>query len=164
MWWIKLLGEVVGIGKNTLTRRVERKKIEAESKIKIAIAKTEAEVNRIISNTTSDNAIDLESVKQLDRTWKDEFIITLFLMPVFSAAVVPFILAFKSGKWENLNQYMVESYKSLNQLPDWYPYVVGLILISTFGFRSMLRKGIEAFAVKWSSRTKIIQHNTGNNP
>lgn len=156
MNWFKTALELIGIGKNALESKAKRKMVEAESKIKIAQAKTDAEVNRINSNTTSDNATDFEAVKQLDRTWKDEFIIILFMMPVFSAAIVPFIIAYKSGGWEQLNQYTIDSFKSLNELPQWYPYVIGLILVATFGFRSLIRKLIEALIEKWASKFKSI--------
>ena len=152
MKWIGIILEVIGVGKNALESKAKRKQVEAESKIKIAQAKTNAEVNRIESNTISDNATDFEAVKQLDRTWKDEFIIILFMTPVFSAAFVPFITAYKGGEWEQLNQYMIDSFKSLNELPGWYPYVIGLILVATFGFRSMTRKIIEVVATRWASK------------
>lgn len=143
MNWISAVLNIIGIGGKALEKRAERKMAKIESENKINEAVTNAEVKRIESITASDNTIDLESVKQMQKSWKDEFLMTIIYTPFAIVVIVPFITAFKTGNWENLNTYMINSFKTLNDLPEWYPWIAGLILIATFGFRSILRKGIE---------------------
>lgn len=144
MNWIKTVLDIIGIGKNALDNRAKRKLAKIESENKINEAKTNAEVKRIESVTNSDNSIDFESVKQMKTSWKDEFLMTIVYTPFGVVIIVPFITAYKTGTWENLNTYMIDSFKTLNDLPEWYPWIAGLILVATFGFRSIMRKGIES--------------------
>lgn len=139
---------VLGIGKQALADKAKLKQLKAQQKHSIIIAKTNAEVNRITSNTTSDNEIDLETVRQMQITWKDDVLTYLFLVPVFIASIVPFILAYKTDTWELLNKYVSDSYQSLNGLPEWYKWILGLVVIATLGFRSMLRKAVN----KWVNK------------
>ncbi|MGY6650233.1 hypothetical protein [Wenyingzhuangia sp. IMCC45574] len=144
MNWISAVLDLIGIGKKAIENRAKRKLSKIESENKINEAKTFAEVKRIESITASDNSIDFESVKQMQKSWKDEFLMTIVYTPFAIVIIVPFITAYKTGNWENLNTYMIDSFKTLNDLPEWYPWIAGLILIATFGFRSILRRGIEA--------------------
>jgi len=143
MDWVTAILNIIGIGGKALEKKAERKLSKIESENRINEATADAEVSRIKSITASDNAIDLESVKQMKTSWKDEFLMAIVFTPLVIVVVVPFITAYNTGKWEDLNTYMIQSFKTLNELPKWYPYIAGVILIATFGFRSLLRKGIE---------------------
>ena len=108
-------------------------------------AHTKANVDRILSNTDSDNQIDLITAQQKNNTFKDEVITYLFLIPVFIATITPFIIAFKENNYTNLSEDIRVSYESLNQLPTWYKYVLGAIVIDVLGFRSFARKIVDKY-------------------
>ena len=142
---ISLLGNLLGIGKDFFANRSKLKQIKAEQEFAIIEAQTKANVDRILSNTDSDNQIDLITNQQKANTFKDEVITYLFLTPVFIATITPFIIAFKESNFINLSSDIRISYENLNQLPTWYKYVLGAIVIDVLGFRSFARKIVDKY-------------------
>lgn len=140
-----LLGNLLGIGKDALQNKAKLKQVKQEQEFKILEAQTKANVDRILSNTDSDNQIDLITAQQKDNTFKDEVITYLFLIPVFIATITPFIIAFKENNFTNLSEDIRISYENLNQLPNWYRWVLGLIVVDVLGFRSFARKVVDKY-------------------
>ena len=145
---LSVVGNLLGIGKDALNNRAKRKTLLAEQEHSIIKAQTDATVDRIMSNTESDNAIDLITARDKKFTYKDEIITYTFLIPVFIATATPFIQAYTNGDWTNLSEDIQASYENLNRLPTWYKYVLGAIIIDVLGFRSFARKLIERFIDK----------------
>jgi|SRR5690606_19241772 len=146
--FIGIIGNLLGIGKGFLDNRAKLKQLEAEQKYAIIAAETDAIVDQIKSNTQSDNEIDLITARNKRYTMKDEVITYLFLIPVFVASVIPFVVAWQDDDWVNLNNHIQSSYNSLDGLPSWYKYVLFAIVIDVLGFRSFARKLVE----RWYSR------------
>ena len=142
---LKILGNLIGIGKDALQNKAKLKHLKQEQEFKILEAQTKANVDRIISNTDSDNQIDLITAQQKDNTFKDEVITYLFLIPVFIATITPFIIAFKENNFTNLSEDIRISYENLDKLPTWYKYVLGAIVIDVLGFRSFARKVVDKY-------------------
>jgi len=140
MGLLSIIGKLLGIGKDTLNSRAKLKELKQQNEFAILEAQTKANVDRILSNTDSDNQIDLITAQQKDTTFKDEVITYLFLIPVFIATLTPFIIAFKENNYTNLSDDIRVSYENLNKLPDWYKYILGAIVIDVLGFRSFARK------------------------
>ena len=136
----KILGNLLGIGKDALNNRAELKRLKAVQKHAILEAQTKAQVDRILSNTDSDNQIDLITAQDKRHTLKDEIVTYLFLIPVVIATATPFIIAYKVANFTNLAQDIRVSYENLDCLPQWYKYVLGAIIIDVLGFRSFARK------------------------
>jgi len=142
---LEVIGNLLGIGKDVLKNRAELKRLKAEQEFKIIEATTKAQVDRIMSNTDSDNQIDLITAQNKKYTSKDEIVTYLFLVPVVVATIVPFITAYQINDWLNLNVYIVDSYNALSELPNWYKYVLGAVVIDVLGFRSFARKLVEKY-------------------
>ena len=140
-----VIADLLGIGKSALENKAKLKRLKQEQDFAIIEAQTKANVDRIMSNTDSDNQIDLITAQQKDRTFKDEVITYLFLIPVVIATVTPFIIAFKEGNFTNLADDIRVSYENLDKLPDWYHYVLAAIVIDVLGFRSFARKLIDKY-------------------
>jgi len=143
-----IIGNLLGIGKDALNNRAKLKQLEAEQRFKITEATTNASVDRIISNTESDNQIDLITAQNKKYTFKDEIVTYLFLVPVIVATIVPFISAFESGQWNELNVLVKDSYLALNELPEWYKYILFAVVIDVLGFRSFARKIVDKYFIK----------------
>ena len=141
----KIIGDLLGIGKDSLKNRAELKRLKAQQEHSILEAQTKAQVDRILSNTDSDNQIDLITAQDKRYTLKDEIVTYLFLIPVVIATVSPFIIAYKESNFTNLAQDIRVSYENLDCLPNWYKYVLGAIIIDVLGFRSFARKLIEKY-------------------
>ncbi len=142
---LQILGNLLGIGKDALNNRAELKKLKAQQEHSIIEAQTKATVDRINSNTDSDNEIDLITAQDKKHSLKDEVVTYLFLIPVFVATVTPFIIAYKESNFTNLSQDIGISYENLDCLPDWYKYVLAAIIIDVLGFRSFARKVLSKY-------------------
>ena len=142
---LSLIGNLLGIGKGFLDNKAKLKLLKQEQDFAIIQAQTKANVDRILSNTDSDNQIDLITAQQKDKTFKDEVITYLFLIPVVIATVTPFIIAFKESNFINLSDDIRISYENLDKLPNWYKYVLGAIVIDVLGFRSFARKIVDKY-------------------
>ena len=142
---LSLIGNLLGIGKGFLENKAKLKRLKQEQDFAIIQAQTKANVDRILSNTDSDNQIDLITAQQKDKTFKDEVITYLFLIPVFIATITPFIIAFKESNYTNLASDIRISYENLDRLPNWYKYVLGAIVIDVLGFRSFARKIVDKY-------------------
>ena len=144
---LTLIGNLLGIGKSALENRAKLKKLKAEQEFKVIEAQTKAQVDRIMSNTDSDNQIDLITAQNKKNTLKDDTVTYLFLVPVIVATVVPFITAYQTSDWIKLNTYVKDSYLALDELPEWYMYVLGAVVVDVLGFRSFVRKIVDVLVV-----------------
>ena len=140
-----LIGNLLGIGKDALNNRAKLKELKQQQEYSIIQATTQANVDRITSNTDSDNQIDLITAQDKKHSFKDEVVTYLFLTPVFIATITPFIIAFKESNFINLSDDIRMSYENLDKLPNWYKYVLGAIVIDVLGFRSFARKIVDKY-------------------
>ena len=145
---LQILGNILGIGKDALNNRAELKKLKVQQEHSIIEAQTKAQVDRILSNTDSDNQIDLITAQDKKHSLKDEVITYLFLIPVILATVTPFIIAYEENNFVNLSEDIKVSYENLNQLPKWYKYVLAAIIIDVLGFRSFARRLLDKWLKK----------------
>lgn len=162
-WW-QIALNVIGIGKSALENRQLRKKAELNTQLKIEEARAKAQVARINSNTISDNEIDLITAQNKSKTFKDEFLTYLLLMPLVVATLEPFVRAYKTGNWDKLNHYFLETYTNLDKLPDWWMYAFFAVIIDVLGFRSFARKIVNNLMDRWFKKggniTKLVNSKT----
>ena len=151
-----LIGNLLGIGKSALDNRAKLKQLKSEQEFKITEATTNATVDRIMSNTDSDNQNDLITAQNKKYTYKDEIITYLFLMPVAIATIVPFIIAFKTNDWVNLNTLTLDSYQSLDKLPTWYKWALAAVIVDVLGFRSFARKLLDKYAEQINIKKQLL--------
>ena len=156
MKWLKLVGNLLGIGAGALERRSALKKAKLESDLRVIEARANAQVNRINSNTVSDNQLDLMAKEQQAKSYKDEVVSFIFLMPLVVATITPFIITYKTGDWAQLTEQFVKSYESLDKFPTWYIVGVVLVVIDILGFRSFLRKAFTAWLDKVMSKHGLL--------
>lgn len=118
-----ILGGIIGF----FERRDERIKIDHESDVRIREAETQAKIKTLESAQNAEIAWDTAAVQQMERTWKDEWFVFLFS--------VPLILAF-CGRWGREIAY--NGFTALEGMPEWYIISLGLIVASTFGYRKLI--------------------------
>ena len=153
----KIIGDLLGIGRNYLENRAKLKQAEANQKHEIVVAETKATVDRILNNTESDNSIDLITARNKKYTLKDEILTYLFLMPVVVATIVPFLQGLSpEGDWTHLNLYFKDSYETLDTLPQWYRYVLYAVVIDVLGFRSFARKIVDMYLDKKKTNNDLL--------
>jgi hypothetical protein len=136
MNWLTNL--VAGLG-GGLTAVVEgwqkRATARAEAEVRVAVAKAEAEAQIVLAQATaatrmaeSDQANaqnwDMLVAGQMDRTWKDEWFVLLFSVPLILAFIEPSIVT--------------RGFDALDGMPAWYFYAIGTMLAATFGMRRLM--------------------------
>lgn len=112
-----------------IKHRSERKRIERKGELDIKQAKTKAQIVRI--NKGDDSAVNMDMLSAQNRGWKDEyllFIVTLPLILSFFPQMVPFV---------------TKGFDALKNVPHWYMWLLAGVYIDTFGFRRILRVGLE---------------------
>lgn len=149
-----LVANLLGIGKEALSRRGKLKELKANQKFEILQAQTISITNKIKNNNSADNSIDNITTQNKRFTIKDDIVTYIFLFPLFIASVLPLFIAFKTDSWMQLNTLLNESYQSLNLLPVWYKYGLALVIVDVLGFRSFARIFIELLKNKIKSNLK----------
>jgi hypothetical protein len=67
---------------------------------------------------------DLKMADASAASWKDEWLVILFSIPL--------ILAFIPG----MEEIVSRGFQQLEQMPEWYQYSLGVIVAASFGVRS----------------------------
>lgn len=99
----------------------------AEADAQIAVAQATVAARMAEQAQASEAAWDLAMGSQMERTWKDEWYVLLFS--------VPLILAFL-GEWGA--GVTRAGFAALDGMPAWYYYSVGTMIAATFGMRRLL--------------------------
>jgi len=137
---LKILSLLINPLKTYFTNRQKNKAIKLDQQHRIIEAKTKSTIKLIETDQINDHSLDYINQQNKRFTYKDEFITYLFLIPVLTANLVPFFIAFSHlGTFKNLNQYTLDSYNTLDLLPDWYKFICFMIVIDVLGFRSFVR-------------------------
>ena len=115
-----LIGPIANLAGTWLEGKVEKKK--AETGAKVARAKAEATIME--KKATGELEWDLEMARGSQSSWKDEWLVILFS--------VPLILAFIPG----MEGVVANGFAQLEAMPQWYQYSLGIIVAASFGVRS----------------------------
>jgi hypothetical protein len=115
-----LIGPITQLAGTWLEGKVEKTKAETGAKV----AKAKAEAVIMEKKATGEIDWDLEAIKGSQNSWKDEWLVILFS--------VPLILAFIPG----MENVVSHGFQQLEQMPEWYQYSLGVIVAASFGVRS----------------------------
>jgi len=115
-----LIGPIASLAGTWLEGKVEKTK--AETGAKVARAKAEAIIME--KKATGELDWDLEMARGSQSSWKDEWLVILFS--------VPLILSFIPG----MEGVVANGFEQLEKMPDWYQYSLGVIVAASFGVRS----------------------------
>jgi cation transport ATPase len=109
-----------------------------DNKQKIAQAKTDAEIVTIKATadrqaSAQDQNYDLDrlAMENMSKSWKDEIILVVFLIPMIMA----FIPGFES--------YALAGFGVMAQMPQWYQYIIIGMVVVIYGLRGLLEKVLE---------------------
>jgi hypothetical protein len=140
------IAKLIELGVNAFTswssQKSEIKKIKLEGKnelLKIQIKKDEAiamhELKMIQNSTEQNFDLDRTTLKNMSKTWKDEFILLLFSIPV--------IMSFSGYSEEALN-----GFKVMESMPTWFIVVFVLLAVTISGMRNIFLKTISTIKNK----------------
>jgi len=115
-----LIGPISQLAGTWLEGKVEKTKAETGAQV----AKAKAEAVIMEKKATGEIDWDLEAIKGSQNSWKDEWLVILFS--------VPLVLAFIPG----MEDVVSHGFQQLEQMPEWYQYSLGVIVAASFGVRS----------------------------
>ena len=115
-----LIGPISSLAGTWLEGKVEKTKAEAGAKV----AKAKAEAVIMEKKATGEIDWDLKMADASASSWKDEWLVILFSIPL--------ILAFIPG----MEDIVSRGFQQLEQMPEWYQYSLGVIVAASFGVRS----------------------------
>lgn len=138
MWITDLLGGIASGISSIVSGWQTRQTARVEAEVQVIKAKAEAEATIAVAQATAaqrmaeqaqaaDAQWDMLVAQQMDHTWKDEWYVLLFSIPL--------ILAF-CGDWGA--NIVRAGFAALNDMPGWYYYSIGTMLAATFGMRRLL--------------------------
>jgi hypothetical protein len=138
--WSTLIGWAIGplFGKVTdlLTNYSERATKRAEAKLEVELATARAEAEIALKRASNDIDWEHKMADASDRSWKDEFVLVLFSIPLIGAFV------------PGLQDYVAKGFQFLDQnAPDWFVQTWGVIIAATYG----MKKVTDIFAT-WADR------------
>ena len=115
-----LIGPIASLAGTWLEGKVEKTKAETGAQV----AKAKAEATIMEKKATGEIDWDLEMARGSQSSWKDEWLVILFS--------VPLILSFIPG----MEGVVANGFEQLDKMPDWYQYSLGVIVAASFGVRS----------------------------
>ena len=118
--WTALISPIASLAGTWLEGKVETKKAETATKV----AKAKAEAVIMEKKATGEIDWDLEMARGSQSSWKDEWLVILFSIPL--------ILAFIPGREE----VVANGFSQLQAMRQWYQYSIGVIVAASFGVRS----------------------------
>ena len=117
---IQFLAPLASLATTWLEANVEKSK--ATTAAEVALKNAEAIVYE--KKATAEIDWDLEAIKGSQNSWKDEWLVILFSIPM--------ILAFIPG----MEGVVERGFTQLEAMPEWYQYSLGVIIAASFGIRS----------------------------
>lgn len=117
---IQFLAPLASLATTWLEGNVEKSK--AKTAAEVALKNAEALVYE--KKATAEIDWDLEAIKGSQNSWKDEWLVILFSIPM--------ILAFIPG----MEGVVQQGFAQLEAMPEWYQYSLGIIVAASFGIRS----------------------------
>lgn len=132
----------------------DRSTIKAQSKARVAEIKTNSEVQIAIMEAEAKKALalvnveraktgqqidfdqDMEAIKQMRNSYKDEFLLILFSIPL----IISFI--------PELQPYVMKGWEMIGKAPEWYLWLYGAMVISVWGLRGIARSVLESKLIK----------------
>ena len=99
-------------------------KAQAETAMAVALSKTKmAELGQ-----TQSFDLDQIAMNNMEKSYKDEFILAIFMTPM--------VLAFIPG----FDQYALKGFEVIKEMPEWYRYTIVGMVVVIYGMRGMLSK------------------------
>jgi len=134
MSFLSFLNPIANLGKTYLEGRNQVAKaksaaaivsIQAEADVKTANAKA---AHKLADNgQTQDFNLDLVAMQQMDKSFLDEVMIALLLVPIAASFI-------------GYQAEVTAAFESFAAMPDWYQYLVIGVYVVKFGMRGLLTK------------------------
>ena len=110
---IPIFSELIGLGKEYIS-----------GKQKVKAAKAEAEAKVIVKSSEDLATWEKIQAKNSGDSWKDEYWTVVLSIPLMLCFI------------PHVSEYVTLGFESLHKTPDWYQYLIGAAILSSFGIRA----------------------------
>tara|TARA_R100000935_G_C2808624_1_gene153884 strand:+ start:104 stop:544 length:441 start_codon:yes stop_codon:yes gene_type:complete len=134
MGWLSFLNPIANLGSTYLEGKNQVAKaksaaaiisIEADADVKVASAKA---AHKLADNgQTQEFNLDLVAMQQMDKSFLDEIMIALLLIPIAASFI-------------GYQAEVTAAFESFASMPEWYQYLVLGVYVVKFGMRGLLTK------------------------
>ena len=122
--------------------RQEIKKVELEADKMLIMAEAQAKADRLKRDAEMDYDLDKIAMQNMEKTWKDELILLIWLTPV----VMCFIPEY--------HVYVTNGFASLALVPDWYMGILVGMIVVIYGMRGLLKMVLQMVG----NRFNLVKH------
>ena len=105
----------------------EIKKVQVEADKLLIMAEAESKAKRLEREAEMDYDLDKIAMNAMEKSWKDEFLLILFSIPI--------AMCF----FPEYRQYVEDGFKTLNIIPEWFMYIYVAMIVVIYGLRGLLR-------------------------
>jgi len=132
---IPILTSLISLGSTWMEGK--QKQAEAQSAAAIVGIQAQADIQRAkaISATrmaesgqSQDFDLDKIAMEQMAQSWKDEFLLIVFLTPMIMAFI------------PSLAPYSLNGFEIIDKMPEWYRYIIIGMVIVIYGLRGMVKQ------------------------
>jgi len=135
---LPIIDGLIGIGKTWLDGK--NKESEAKTAATLISLQAESDIKKAqaISATIraekgeeSNSNLDRLAMENMQKSWKDELILIVFLIPM--------IMAFIPG----MDKHALAGFAVIAMMPQWYQYIIVGMVVVIYGLRGLLEKVID---------------------
>lgn len=134
-WFSTILEPIVNLVKELIVEWQKRKTIEVENESKERDRQHELNLKKVdiafeLAKQGQQIEADWDTNAQQDMktSWKDEFYVILFSIPLIMAFI------------PDMQDIVLKGFETLNKMPDWYMLLVTGIVASVFGLRWLISR------------------------
>jgi len=128
---VPIIGDIINAGSKAFASWNDGRTRIKEAKINAKVAKYNKQARLEEKEQDAETNWDLYALKQMSESWKDEFIMVLWFIPL--------VLLFIPG----MQPYAIAGFEALKSVPYGYWLVVFGIVASTFGLRWLFNRRVE---------------------
>ena len=124
---IPIITGLFSIGKTWIDGMTKRRNMKIESKTEQIKLKLKLKEKILVARTEADIDLDKINTEGMQNSWKDEFLLLLFSIPV--------IMCFIPG----LAVYVTAGFLALSSTPIWYQVIFVVIALTVYGHRKLAK-------------------------
>ena len=124
---ITIFTALFGLGKSVIGNFLERRTKKQEHKTKMATMKHELKEKVLTTQIAADVDIDKINTETMATSWKDEFVLIMFSVPVIMCFI------------PKMDVYVTAGFMDLKETPVWYQVIFVVMCLTIYGQRKLAR-------------------------
>lgn len=124
---ITLIAGLFGLGKSIVGNFLERRTKKQEHKTKMSQLKFGLKEKQLTTQLKADVDIDKINTENMSTSWKDEFVLIMFSVPVIMCFI------------PTMDVYVKAGFEALKDTPIWYQVIFVVMCLTIYGHRKLAR-------------------------